>query len=207
MRRWHAYLTYGFLLIAATWAVAHVAFHYRSQALARLALWSTFLAFAFGVWSFLVRANARWKEPRGFDVMGRPFEVLDEVVDPSDDHRLVLRFVEESCPKREKYKAYNFHSLVWLVRSDDAWTERVAITAEAFARNANRRWPIAVHSIDPTDGTAILKVGEEYPPDPSGLCDVRYSWREWELIANRQVRVFRTCVDPFELFISDRRDT
>jgi hypothetical protein len=63
MRRWRAYLAYGFLLIAAIWAAAHVAFHYRSQALARLAV-ERFPAFASGVWSFLVRANARWKEPQ-----------------------------------------------------------------------------------------------------------------------------------------------
>src|SRR5688572_21909699 len=69
-RRWHAYLAWGFVLVAAVTALAHVETNYRSDALARIALCSTFLAIVFGVWSFMVRANGQRMKPRGFDVIG-----------------------------------------------------------------------------------------------------------------------------------------
>ena len=205
MRRWQAYLAWGLVLIAVVAAL--VGSSYRSRVLAAVSVWGTFLAIVFAVWSFVLRANRSHKDPRGFDVLGQPLKTLDEVIHPGGDHRLVLRFVEEPLPGRPRHRAYNFHSLLWLARTGDAWTERVRITPEAFEQDAHRRWPIAVHSIDPAAGTAILNVGEEHPPDASGFCDVRYSWREWDLIANRQVRLLRTCADPFERFDRDPRES
>jgi hypothetical protein len=68
-RRWHACLAWGFVLVAAVTALAHIETNYRSEALARIALWSTILAIVFGAWSFGVRANERWKQPPGFEVI------------------------------------------------------------------------------------------------------------------------------------------
>jgi hypothetical protein len=63
-----------------------------------------------------------------------------EVSDPAADNRLVLRFIERPLPKPQPdHKAYDFHSLVWEVRTGNTWAEKVAITREDFERGAPRR--------------------------------------------------------------------
>ncbi len=97
-------------------------------------------------------------------------------------------------------KAYDFHSLAWDIREGDVWTQRFAISREDFERGAPRRWVSALHSIDSTTGTAILKVAESQPPDAKGSVHFEYSCREWDLLHNQQLRMIRVCVNPFELY-------
>lgn len=107
---------------------------------------------------------------------GPNIEAFGEVTDTAGDHRLALRFIEWPLPKPEPgRKAYDFHSLVWEVRAGYAWGERVVITREDFERGAPRRWVSELYSIDPAAGTAIIKVGEEQPPDAQGAVDVEYT--------------------------------
>jgi hypothetical protein len=138
---------------------------------------------------------------------GPNITTFGEVTDAAGNNRLVLRFIERPLPKPEPgRKAYDFHSLVWEVRTGDAWAERVVITREDFERGARRRWVSALHNLDPAAGTAIIKVGEEQTPDARGVVHVEYSWREWDLAGNRQVRVFRVCASPHEPFEDKGRD-
>jgi hypothetical protein len=123
-----------------------------------------------------------------------------EVTDAAGSNRLGLRLVERPLPRSEADgKAYDFHSLVWEVREGDAWSERLVITQADFQRGAGRRrWVSDLHSLDPASGLAVLQVGEEQPPDARGAVRAEYSWREWDLAHNREVRVLRVCQSSFE---------
>jgi hypothetical protein len=130
-------------------------------------------------------------------------ETFDEVGGSSGDDRLVLRYVEVPLP--EPYssgrRAYDFHSLAWEARDGDGWAARVVITRDEFTHGSPRRWVSDLHSFDPVAGTALVRVGEEQPPDAAGSVHVEYTWREWDLVRNRQVRVLRVCGAPFEPFV------
>jgi hypothetical protein len=78
------------------------------------------------------------------------------------------------------------------------------ITQTDFQTNSNRRrWISALHSFDPSTGRAVIKVSEDVPLEKSFSRCV-YSWREWDLLANREVRLFRVCHSPFEDFENPR---
>jgi len=96
----------------------------------------------------------------------------------------------------------DFHSLVWEREVSDRWHVHLVITREAFGTgSAQRRWVSDVHSLDPERGTAILKVAEE--SEPVGLLlpavKVQYSWCEWDLIHNVEMKRLQPCVTPFDV--------
>jgi hypothetical protein len=129
---------------------------------------------------------------------GPNIETFGEVTDANGRNRLLLRFVEGPNPElRPGLKGYNFHSIVWEVRDGDTWKERVVITQEDFQRGAAQRWVNELHSLDPSIGSAIIKVAEGQPPDERGGVSFEYFWREWDLLRNQQIRVLRDCDYPF----------
>ena len=80
--------------------------------------------------------------------------------------------------------------------------ERANISRGAFLAGTTRdRWVIDIDSLDTSNGTAIIKVGENSLPVTKGstvTVSCTYSWREWNLLHNGEVRVLRLCKDPFE---------
>jgi hypothetical protein len=115
------------------------------------------------------------------------------ITDPSGHDRLTLQ-----------YEGGHFRSLIWSSEHARDWCCKAVITQTDFQANCNkRRWVDALHSFDPVAGHAIIKVGEEIPLDKS-YTGCAYSWREWDLLANREVRLFRVCEDPFEEFENPR---
>ena len=81
------------------------------------------------------------------------------------------------------------------------WQEHVVISAEVFqAGGVHRRWISELHDLDATKGLAIIKVAEGDAPEGSPAIRYVYTWREWDLITNREVRLIRTCSDPLEIF-------
>jgi hypothetical protein len=123
---------------------------------------------------------------------------LSEVVDEAGDDRVQLRYLEWP-PNAQGETGYDFHALVWEVRYGETWTEQFAISKADFEGGTEGRWPKEVHSFDPTTGHAILKVAENKPTGRPGAYRVEYSWREWDVAKNEQVRLIRVC-DPFESF-------
>lgn len=101
-------------------------------------------------------------------------------------------------------QSFEFDSLVWRTNVLGAWRNRVVITEQAFQAGGPRdRWVSQLHSFDATNGTAIIKVAEESLPRPfaGGVrVDVVYSWREWNILTNGEIRLIRICADPFEKF-------
>src|SRR5262249_16481683 len=116
-----------------------------------------------------------------------------EITDVAGTNRLVLRFVERPLPNpRPGQKAYDFHTLIWEATEGDKWSEKITITRADFEKGAaGRRWIAELHSFDSTKGHAVVRVGEEQSPKADGSMRVEYSWREWDLLNNRQVQVLR----------------
>ena len=87
---------------------------------------------------------------------------------------------------------------MWQARDGDSWADRLVLSRADFERGGARRWVTELHTFDPASGTAVCKVGEEQPADAGGAVRVEYTWREWDLANNREVRVLRVCGSPFE---------
>jgi hypothetical protein len=128
-------------------------------------------------------------------------EVFETVSDETGNHRLVLRFVKVELPIKGGGKAYDFYSLDWETKDGAKWAQKVVISRADFQKGCQRRrWVSKVQSFDPGIGRVILQVGEEGLPDAAGVMYVTYSWREWDVPNNQEVRVIRVCKDPSEPF-------
>lgn len=113
-----------------------------------------------------------------------------EITDESGRNRLILQ-----------YASGDFHSLVWQSKTGQIWNGRIVITRQDFQRGWDkRRWISGIHSIDPLSGHAIIKVAEGNVAFAEGDVTYIYSWREWDLLQNREVRRLRACDDPFEKY-------
>jgi hypothetical protein len=117
-----------------------------------------------------------------------------EISDASGKHRLMMRYVAVD-------RGYDFDALVWRTQDASEWKQRLIITRDDFERGTDRRrWVSEIHSFDPDTGNAIIKVAEGDVPKNSGTVHYIYSWREWSLLTNAEVRLIRVCADPFERF-------
>src|SRR5262245_4884195 len=114
----------------------------------------------------------------------------EEITDASGRHRLMLQYANG-----------DFYSLAWHSKAGHVWAGRVVITRQDFQRGCDRRrWVAGIHSIDAASGRAIIKVAEGNVELADGDVVYIYSWREWDLLANREVRRLRVCDDPFEKY-------
>lgn len=128
-------------------------------------------------------------------------EVFGTVTDETGNDRLVLWFVEVELPIKSEGKAYGFHALDWESKDGAKWAQHLVISRADFQANfEQRRWVSKVQSFDAGVGRAVLQAAEEGPPDAAGTIRVTYSWREWDISNNREVRVIRVCKNPFELY-------
>jgi hypothetical protein len=126
-----------------------------------------------------------------------------EISDATGSNRLVLinRETSSFIDWLQGRRGYDFDSLVWRTNSGSGWHDHMAISKHAFqGTNSRMRWITEIHSIDPTNGTAIIKVAEGNAPDGSPYVGYVYTWREWSLSANSEVRLIRVCADPFEKY-------
>jgi ribosomal protein S18 acetylase RimI-like enzyme len=102
-----------------------------------------------------------------------------------------------------QYDKGNFRALVWSSEQQGNWECRAIITQADFQRTGQRsRWISGLHSFDPANGRAVIKVGEEVPIGRD--CKwAAYSWREWELVGNCEVRWLGIGETPSQ----DKRDS
>jgi len=120
----------------------------------------------------------------------------NEIIDEAGQNRLTLTYEPEG-------KGANFASLAWAVKKKGQWENLVVITRSDFQAGAKyRRWVSEVHNFAPSKGTAIIKVAEGDAPerDPKGV-HYHYSWREWDLQKNRELRFFYSCENPFAKYV------
>lgn len=128
-------------------------------------------------------------------------QTAETVTAPNGTDRLVRRDWETVSSSNPDERSYDSHSLVWQRLRNGAWVDHVTITQADFQREHNRqRWISEIHSFDPISGTAILKIAEGDAPENSGAVSYIYSWREWDVKNNRELKTIRSCDDPFEKF-------
>lgn len=124
----------------------------------------------------------------------------DVVVDSTGRHEVVLERIRAEITPGQFF-GYEFKSLVWRVKQDGKWTEKTSITRGDFQLGSKfRRAIVEVHDFDPATGIAIVKVAEADAPAESKRIRFVYSWREWSLLTNAEIRLLRTCGDPFEKY-------
>jgi len=98
-----------------------------------------------------------------------------------------------------------FRALIWSSEHGRDWEWRAVVTQAEFQHGSDkRRWVSSLHSLDAATGHAIIQIGENEVPFGEGIAGevVRcvYSWREWDLLSNREVRLLRVCEDPHEKY-------
>ena len=62
---------------------------------------------------------------------------------------------------------------------------------------------VDLHSFDPSQGVAILKMGEGNAPDNAPVMRVTYSWRKWDLVKSKEIARLQDCANPFDPFIAE----
>jgi hypothetical protein len=133
--------------------------------------------------------EARYEQP----------EVHDSVFTASGDQRLDLFYVPVEYGGPAPGRGADFHALVWSEKSGSNWNERLRIDRAQFQGTApNKRWVSKLHGLE--SGKAIIMVAEGDAPPGSKKINYIYSWREWDLGANKELRTIRICADTFEKF-------
>ncbi len=121
-------------------------------------------------------------------------EARTTITDQGGHDRLTLQY-DRGC----------FRSLIWSSETGSDWHCRAVITHGDFQRGWDRRrWVSDLYSFDPATGHAIIQVGESEVPFGEGIVGRTilcvYSWREWDLRTNSEVRVLRICDSPFDKY-------
>jgi hypothetical protein len=134
-------------------------------------------------------------------------EVFGTITDETGNNQLVLCYVQVEIPMKGPGKAYDFLSLTWECKHGAQWIPKVVISQADFQHGYDRRrWVSKLQSFDPSTGHAVLQIGEEGIPDATGALQVHYSWREWDVLNNQQLRMIRECDNPFESFEKSKGD-
>ncbi|HMC26328.1 MAG TPA: hypothetical protein VKM56_00900 [Verrucomicrobiae bacterium] len=127
-----------------------------------------------------------------------------QITDSTGSNRLALIDVRISSVQDilAGQQSYDFNSLVWRTKPGWIWHDRVTISRAAFQGTRPReRWVSEIHSLDAAKGSCIIKVAEgDVPKGSSNVIRYIYSWREWSLLTNGEVRLLRVCANPFEKY-------
>jgi len=131
-----------------------------------------------------------------------------DILDRNGSNRLTLIYVPLGFGPNSNSQAFRFHSLIWRSKDGTNWTSRVTITKADFNSGAVReRWISEIYSLDAATGNAVIKVAEISSPVTNGAVRYEacsYSWREWNLTSNQEVRILQVCKKPSEPFHSKR---
>jgi len=130
-------------------------------------------------------------------------QTVEVVTSTNGTDRLIKKDWETVRRSRPNEKSYDAHSLVWQRLKNGSWADQLTITQDEFQKaSPYRRWISAIHSFDPESARAILKIAEGDAPMNSSAVTYIYSWREWDLRNNTEIKTIRVCADPFEPFSS-----
>ena len=126
-----------------------------------------------------------------------------EITDQTGTNRLALVYVPVGPGRLPVEQAYEFHSLVWKTKTGRQWSDHRVITKDQFQAGSSRdRWVSEIYRLDSASGNSIIKVAEVFSTNGGTTCV--YSWREWNLSTNAEVRLLRICKEPFEPFTGKR---
>ena len=121
------------------------------------------------------------------------------VTNTSGSHKLSLFYIAKgNDPKQD---GYDFHSILWEEKIDDTWKQKIKITKKEFQNNSKyTKWVSELHSIDPENGQALIKVAEGNKPKDSIEIHYIYSWRKWDLLNNKEVSTLKICEEPYDAY-------
>ena len=99
----------------------------------------------------------------------------------------------------QQARSYDSPELKWETNGPSGWQTKLTITSEDFRNPTGpERWVAELRSFDPRKGRATLKVAEAERSTNWQVTTYAYSWREWDLLTNGQVRIIRACKYPSE---------
>jgi hypothetical protein len=154
--------------------------------------------------------------PRSFG--GRVY-TAHEFAHAGGKDKLVLRNVADSLYWRHvlggRTGAVDFHSLTWESMSTGPWRTVASVTRRAVQRSGDA-WVSGIHSLEPTDGVAIVQIGRCYPASAADLPEAalaemgrngasifsaqvaRYSWVSLNMRSGKLLSVLKDCKTPFD---------
>jgi len=121
----------------------------------------------------------------------------DSIEAPDGQNRLVLLYVpiEGWAPD----SAADFHSLRWEVKSSEGWETKIELGyPELETVLGDRAVVTRLHSFDPAAGRAIVQFSTNGPTDSHGCEWCLFTWRDWDLLMNREHRFIEISEDIFE---------
>ena len=144
--------------------------------------------------------------PRTF---GGRVSTHSEFLHSQGQDRLLLRHVTDSLYWRLLLNvrgAGDFHSLVWERKSNSTW-KPVARATHRTVRRVAAAWVADIHSLDPSQGTAIIQIARDLPISAADLPPgvrtasyAQYAWVVWDMRGHQLLSVLRECKGPWEAY-------
>ncbi|MGI8481198.1 MAG: hypothetical protein ACR2MF_03920 [Chthoniobacterales bacterium] len=130
----------------------------------------------------------------------RPNPFSQEVIAGQGTERLLLNY-DRTRQALFSSENYEFRCLAWQTKASSNWSDKLVISKAAFQGTyPKERWVTGIDSFNPAKGVAIIRVAEADAPVNSKTINYIYSWREWNLLTNGEVRLLRICKTPFEKY-------
>ena len=96
---------------------------------------------------------------------------------------------------------FDFHSVVWVKLISGKEVEHLVLNRKDFITNPNMElWVADIGKFDSVTGNIIARFGQEKPGEGDYTKTVEYSWREWNLNQNKEVRFLYVCEDIFDKY-------
>jgi len=117
---------------------------------------------------------------------------------PDGENRLVLLYVSMDVPGWPPDSAADFHSLRWEVKSSSDWQTKIELGYPELERVLGDQALVSrLHSFDPDLGRAIVQFRTTGPKDSFAGEWCLYTWRDWDLLNNREHRFIEISDDIF----------
>jgi hypothetical protein len=117
---------------------------------------------------------------------------------PDGENRLVLLYVSMDVPGWPPDSAADFHSLRWEVKSAAGWETKIELGYPELDKVLGDQALISrLHSFSPETGRAVVLFSTTGPKDSFGGEWCLYTWRDWDLLNNREHRFIEISEDIF----------
>ena len=101
------------------------------------------------------------------------------------------------------HKGKDNYALEWENKINGKWRLlRIITKQEIYNELKYEGWFSDIDSLKPESGSAILKIAE-YGQQDGDLRVINYSYREWDLINNKEVKYIRQCNYPKQEIIKE----
>jgi hypothetical protein len=124
--------------------------------------------------------------------------ISETIEDQDGTNRLVLIYVYVDIPGWPPESAADFLSLRWEVRSSNDWETKIELGSTELEKVLGDRASVSrLYSFDPFAGRAVIQLSTNGPTDSHGHIWCLYTWRDWDLLNNREYRFIEISEDIF----------